>query len=56
MGFGHRVYKVKDPRAAILQGLAEQLFDKVGRDDYYDIALRARAGCRREARSQGSLS
>ncbi|MEL6353001.1 MAG: citrate synthase [Cyanobacteria bacterium J06627_28] len=39
MGFGHRVYKVKDPRAVILQGLAEQLFKKVGRDDYYDIAL-----------------
>ncbi|MGD1899188.1 MAG: citrate synthase [Phormidesmis sp.] len=39
MGFGHRVYKVKDPRAVILQGLAEQLFAKVGRDDYYDIAL-----------------
>lgn len=39
MGFGHRVYKVKDPRAAILQKLAEQLFAKVGRDDYYDIAL-----------------
>ena len=39
MGFGHRVYKVKDPRAVILQRLAEQLFDKVGRDDYYDIAL-----------------
>ncbi len=39
MGFGHRVYKVKDPRAAVLQRLAEQLFDKVGRDAYYDIAL-----------------
>ncbi|MGD1866853.1 MAG: citrate synthase [Phormidesmis sp.] len=39
MGFGHRVYKVKDPRAVILQGLAEQLFAKAGRDDYYDIAL-----------------
>ena len=39
MGFGHRVYKVKDPRAAILQRLAEQLFDKAGRDAYYDIAL-----------------
>ncbi len=39
MGFGHRVYKVKDPRAAVLQGLAEQLFDKAGRDAYYDIAL-----------------
>ena len=39
MGFGHRVYKVKDPRSAVLQGLAEQLFDKAGRDAYYDIAL-----------------
>ncbi|PZO58369.1 MAG: citrate synthase [Phormidesmis priestleyi] len=39
MGFGHRVYKVKDPRSAVLQGLAEQLFDKGGRDAYYDIAL-----------------
>jgi citrate synthase len=39
MGFGHRVYKVKDPRATILQALAEQLFEKFGRDDYYDIAL-----------------
>jgi len=39
MGFGHRVYKVKDPRANILQGLAEQLFDKFGRDKYYAIAL-----------------
>jgi citrate synthase len=39
MGFGHRVYKVKDPRATILQELAEQLFDETGHDRYYDIAL-----------------
>ncbi|MDF5714453.1 MAG: citrate synthase [Rhizonema sp. NSF051] len=38
MGFGHRVYKVKDPRATILQNLAEQLFAKFGHDKYYDIA------------------
>ncbi|MDJ0718246.1 MAG: citrate synthase [Prochloraceae cyanobacterium] len=38
MGFGHRVYKVKDPRATILQNLAEQLFEKTGYDEYYDIA------------------
>ncbi|MEA5570353.1 citrate synthase [Calothrix sp. UHCC 0171] len=38
MGFGHRVYKVKDPRATILQNLAEQLFAKFGQDKYYDIA------------------
>ena len=39
MGFGHRVYKVKDPRATILQSLAEQLFKKMGHDEYYDIAV-----------------
>ena len=39
MGFGHRVYKVKDPRATILQGLAEQLFEKFGYDEYYEIAV-----------------
>ncbi|HEY9642954.1 MAG TPA: citrate synthase [Coleofasciculaceae cyanobacterium] len=39
MGFGHRVYKVKDPRATILQSLAEQLFEKFGKDEYYDVAV-----------------
>ncbi|MEB3228183.1 MAG: citrate synthase [Synechocystis sp.] len=39
MGFGHRVYKVKDPRAIILQNLAEQLFQKMGHDEYYDVAV-----------------
>lgn len=39
MGFGHRVYKVKDPRATILQSLVEKLFEKFGHDKYYDIAL-----------------
>jgi citrate synthase len=38
-GFGHRVYKVKDPRTSILQNLAEQLFEELGYDAYYDIAL-----------------
>jgi len=39
MGFGHRVYKVKDPRATILQSLAERLFEKYGEDEYYEIAV-----------------
>ena len=38
MGFGHREYKVKDPRATILQGLAETLFDRFGHDRMYDVA------------------
>ncbi|MCB9600785.1 MAG: citrate synthase [Sandaracinus sp.] len=39
MGFGHRVYKVKDPRADILQGLAVSLFDKLGTTPIYSIAV-----------------
>lgn len=39
MVFGHRVYKVKDPRATILQDLAEQLFEKYGVDQFYDVAV-----------------
>ncbi|MEO1670251.1 MAG: citrate synthase [Cyanobacteria bacterium J06631_2] len=40
MGFGHRVYKVKDPRAKILQELAVKLFSETGHDRYYDLALK----------------
>jgi citrate synthase len=40
MGFGHREYRVKDPRAAILQGLAEELFQRFGHDAMYDVALK----------------
>jgi citrate synthase len=38
MGFGHRVYKVKDPRATVLQELAENAFVETGRPKLYDIA------------------
>ncbi len=38
MGFGHREYKVKDPRAIILQQLAEELFDRFGKDEMYEVA------------------
>ena len=38
MGFGHREYRVKDPRAVILQALAEELFDRFGHDEMYDVA------------------
>src|SRR5690606_34919131 len=39
-GFGHREYKVKDPRAKILQKLAEQLFARYGSTPLYDIAVK----------------
>jgi citrate synthase len=39
MGFGHRVYKVKDPRATVLQELAERLFSETQRPELYDRAV-----------------
>ncbi|MFQ5991710.1 MAG: citrate synthase [Nitrospiraceae bacterium] len=39
MGFGHRVYKVKDPRATILQRLCTQLFKECGTSPLYEVAL-----------------
>ena len=39
MGFGHRVYKVKDPRATVLQSLCKTLFKTCGTSQLYDIAL-----------------
>jgi citrate synthase len=39
MGFGHRVYKVKDPRAIILQNISERLFKETGASPLYDVAV-----------------
>ena len=39
MGFGHRVYKVKDPRSYALQELSGPLFEKHGNTPIYDVAL-----------------
>jgi citrate synthase len=40
MGFGHRVYKNYDPRAAIIKRTADELLGALGRrDDLLDIAL-----------------
>lgn len=38
MGFGHREYRVKDPRAVILQSFVEEMFDQFGHDNLYDVA------------------
>ena len=39
MGFGHRVYKVKDPRATVLQELAENVFAETSRPKKYEMAV-----------------
>jgi len=43
MGMGHRVYKVKDPRATVLQELAEHVFAESGKPVRYDLALQLEA-------------
>jgi citrate synthase len=37
MGFGHRVYRTEDPRAAILRPIAEQLGRKAGQPQWFAI-------------------
>ena len=39
MGFGHRVYKVRDPRADVLAAAAERLYETDGDRALYDLAL-----------------
>src|SRR5215213_7039908 len=39
MGFGHRVYKNYDPRARIIKGAAEDVFEVTGRNPLLDIAI-----------------
>jgi len=39
MGFGHRVYKNYDPRATVIKGLAEQVFEVTGKNPLLDLAL-----------------
>ncbi|MGH9261072.1 MAG: citrate/2-methylcitrate synthase, partial [Acidimicrobiales bacterium] len=38
MGFGHRVYKVRDPRADVLAKAAERMFTRVGDMSLYTLA------------------
>ena len=39
MGFGHRIYRVRDPRADVLGAAAERLFATEGDRDLYELAL-----------------
>jgi 2-methylcitrate synthase len=40
MGFGHRVYKAGDPRAAILRGMAEEACRQSGQFRWYEMAVK----------------
>ena len=39
MGFGHRIYRVRDPRADVLASAAERLYTTDGDKELYDLAL-----------------
>jgi citrate synthase len=39
MGFGHRVYKVRDPRASVLAVAAERFYTTEGDREFYKLAL-----------------
>ena len=39
MGFGHRVYKNYDPRAAIVKDTAHEVLDHLGGDELLDLAI-----------------
>ncbi len=45
MGIGHRVYKVKDARATVLQEIAEHMFAESSRPKAYEVALELERIC-----------
>jgi citrate synthase len=47
MGFGHRVYKVRDPRADVLNIAAKRFFGTGEKADLYDLALYVEQVCLR---------
>ena len=53
VGFGHRVYKVKDPRATVLQELCRRLFKEGGSSPLYEVALEVEAVAGESLNSKG---
>ncbi|MBX3323030.1 MAG: citrate synthase [Phycisphaeraceae bacterium] len=53
MGFGHRVYRTKDPRANALQSLAKQLAEDTGNQDLYAKSHKIEEIMAREVGSKG---
>jgi citrate synthase len=53
MGFGHRVYKVLDPRAAILKEVAQHLSDEQGGNKWFEMSLEMERVMDREMAKKG---
>ncbi len=52
MGFGHRVYKVKDPRAIILENVSKKLAEESGESKWFDMSLEMTRVMKREMDAQ----
>jgi len=48
MGFGHRVYRVVDPRATILKGVSEKLAEESGDSKWFEMSLEMERVMKRE--------
>ncbi len=53
MGLGHREYRVKDPRATILQELAKRLFAQRGASPLYEVAVAVERICEERLAHKG---
>lgn len=53
MGFGHRVYKVMDPRAIILKGVSEKLAEESGDSKWFEMSLEMERVMKREMDDRG---
>ena len=53
MGFGHRVYKVLDPRAQILKDLAKDLAEESGDSKWFEMSLEMERVMDREMEKRG---
>lgn len=53
MGFGHRVYRVLDPRAQILKQVAEELAAEQGGNRWFDLSLEMERVMEREMEARG---
>jgi|TARA_B110000967_G_scaffold203008_1_gene242861 hypothetical protein len=48
-GFGHRVYRNFDPRAGVIQKIAEEVFSLVGKDPLIDVAVALESAARNDS-------
>jgi citrate synthase len=53
MGFGHRVYKAKDPRAKILEEMSRALGEKVGDTSWFDKSVAVEAAFQPRVAAKG---